>query len=92
MQKNVEIRKVTASYLESLKTDTWDYITLPAHLQPVDVYKLIVAGKTIREVAYASIAQFGSVAGGLLSVVGHISKSTEKAIRKGVTYAFERAN
>jgi hypothetical protein len=90
--KKTEISKVTALYLESLKTDTWDYISLPAHLSPVDVYRLVVAGKTIRGVAFAAIAQFGSVAGGLLSVVGHVSKSTEKAIRKGVTHAFQHAN
>jgi hypothetical protein len=92
MKINVEIKKVTAAYIESLKTDTWDYLTLPAHLKPIDVYKLVVEGKTIREVAYASIAQFGSVSGGLLSVVGHISKGTEKAIRMGVTYAFQKAS
>jgi hypothetical protein len=91
MKKNVEIRKVTALYLESIKTDKWDYLTLPAHLTPVDVYRLIVEGNTIRNVAHAAIAQFGSVTGGLLSVVGHVSKSTEKAIRKGVEHAFAHA-
>ena len=90
MKINVEIKKVTAAYVESLKTDTWDYITLPAHLKPIDVYRLVTEGKTIREVAHASIAQFGSVSGGLLSVVGYVSKSTEKAIRAGVTYAFQK--
>jgi hypothetical protein len=92
MKKNVEIKRITAAYVESLKTDTWDYITLPAHLKPVDVYKLIVEGKTIKGVATAAMVQFGTVSGSLLSVVGHVSKTTEKAIRKGVTYAFERAN
>ena len=92
MKINVEISKVTAAYVTSLKTDTWDYLTLPGHLKPIDVYKLVKEGKTIRAVAYASIAEFGSVSGGLLSVVGHVSKATEKAIRMGVTYAFQKAS
>ena len=56
------------------------------------MYSWTVEGKTIREVAYASIAQFGSVSGGLMSVVGHITKGTERAIRMGVTYAFQKAS
>jgi hypothetical protein len=94
---NKKVSQIVKQYENAINTNLWDYEEGHEFKSSMEVFELVMQGKTIYMFARQSAIEFGTITGCLMAFLsreinkaGHCSQSTKKAIRRGVLFAQDK--
>lgn len=87
----MKTKQIIDAYENAIKTNTWDFPKGHEFNSAMEIYELVVQGKTIYHFARQAVVKFGTITSGVMAFGGinHVTKNTRSSIRKGVIHALE---
>ena len=81
------------AHLKAAQDKVWDYPEGSKFKDAGEVITALKNGKTIYEAYMHCMAKYGTITGAVMnSFLGHASKSTDQALRKGMKIIFNKLN